>query len=157
MSENSDSFLNPEGNIVEKGGIPPKRMKQRVGKDESFIFFPKRKKPLSGSERKEKQESELGDHCGMDGGSNLRTVKGESSKQDHSGRDQEPGGSTEDQISYSFSVCIIKIGHTRTYLQNRNRLRDFENRFLVSRGEGERVGWTGRLGLVDIDYHVWNG
>ena len=39
--------------------------------------------------------------------------------------------------------------HKRTYLQNRNRLTDIENTFLVAKGEGEEVGWTGSLRLVD--------
>ena len=35
---------------------------------------------------------------------------------------------------------------------------DMENRLLVAKGEGEgdRVGWTGGLGLPD-DYCIWSG
>jgi len=28
---------------------------------------------------------------------------------------------------------------------------------LVARGEGEGVGWTGNLGLIDANYCFWNG
>ena len=38
--------------------------------------------------------------------------------------------------------------HKRTYLQNRNRFVDMENRLVVAKGEGEAVGWAGSLGLV---------
>ena len=37
---------------------------------------------------------------------------------------------------------------------NRNRLTDIENRPVVTKGEGERVGWTGSLGLVDVNYYI---
>ena len=36
--------------------------------------------------------------------------------------------------------------------QNRNRLT--EDRLVVSKGEGERVGWTGNLRLVDANYYI---
>ena len=26
-----------------------------------------------------------------------------------------------------------------------------------SKGEGEEVGWTGSLGLIDANYWIWNG
>ena len=39
-----------------------------------------------------------------------------------------------------------------TYLQNRDRLTEKENRPVVAKGEREeRVGWTGSLGLVDAN------
>jgi len=38
--------------------------------------------------------------------------------------------------------------------KNRNRLTDMENRFVIAKGEGEGVGWTGSLGLVDANYCV---
>ena len=34
---------------------------------------------------------------------------------------------------------------------------DIENRLVVAKGEGEGVGWTGRLGLVDANYCIWSG
>ena len=29
-----------------------------------------------------------------------------------------------------------------------------ENRLVGAKGEGERVGWTGSLGLVDANYNI---
>ena len=37
-----------------------------------------------------------------------------------------------------------------------NKLMNLENR-LVAKGEGEGVGWTGSLGLVDSNYCIWSG
>ena len=34
---------------------------------------------------------------------------------------------------------------------------DLENRFVVAKGKGEGVGWTGSLGLIDENYCHWNG
>ena len=34
---------------------------------------------------------------------------------------------------------------------------DLENRLVVAKGEGEGVGWTGSLGLIDENYFLWNG
>ena len=36
---------------------------------------------------------------------------------------------------------------------------DLENRHVVAKGkgEGEGVGWTGNVGLIDADYCLWNG
>ena len=48
-----------------------------------------------------------------------------------------------------------KIWHKWMYLQNRNRLKDMENRLVVAKGEG--VGWIGNFGLIDANYCLWNG
>ena len=36
-----------------------------------------------------------------------------------------------------------------------------EKRLVVAKGEGggewERVGWTGSLGLIDVNYCIWSG
>ena len=37
------------------------------------------------------------------------------------------------------------------------KIMDLENRLMVAKGEGERVGWIGSLGLIDADYCLWNG
>ena len=42
-------------------------------------------------------------------------------------------------------------------LSTEKTLMDLENRFVVAKGEGERVGWTGNLGLIDADYCIWSG
>ena len=39
------------------------------------------------------------------------------------------------------------------------KIMDLENRLVVAKGEGEGegVGWTGNLGLIDSNYCIWNG
>ena len=40
-------------------------------------------------------------------------------------------------------------------LQNRNRLTDVENRFVIAEGNGSvGEGWTGSLGLADANYYI---
>ena len=41
--------------------------------------------------------------------------------------------------------------------ENKNKLMDMENRLLVAKGEGDAMGWTGNLGLVDANYFIWSG
>ena len=42
-----------------------------------------------------------------------------------------------------------------TYLQNRNRFTDIENRLVVAKGEGrEKEAWIGSLGLVEANYYI---
>ena len=36
------------------------------------------------------------------------------------------------------------------------KLMDLENRLVVAKGEGEGVGWTGNLGLIDANYCLWD-
>ena len=48
------------------------------------------------------------------------------------------------------------VRHKRTCLQKRNKLMDVENRPVVAKEEGEGVGWTGSLGLVDANYCIWS-
>ena len=42
-------------------------------------------------------------------------------------------------------------------ISTEKKLRDLENRLVVAKGEGEEVGWTGNLGLIDANYCLWNG
>ena len=37
------------------------------------------------------------------------------------------------------------------------KLLDLEKRLVVAKGEGEGVGWTGSLGLIEANYCLWNG
>ena len=37
------------------------------------------------------------------------------------------------------------------------KITDMENRLVVAKVEGEGVGWTGNLGLVDANYCIWSG
>ena len=32
-----------------------------------------------------------------------------------------------------------------------------ENRLVVAKGWGEEGGWMGSLGLVDVNYYIYNG
>ena len=42
-------------------------------------------------------------------------------------------------------------------LSTEKKLMDLENRLMIAKGEGEGVGWTGSLGLIDANYCLWNG
>ena len=42
-------------------------------------------------------------------------------------------------------------------LSTENKLMDLGNRLVVAKGEGEGVGCTGNLGLVDVNYYISNG
>ena len=42
-------------------------------------------------------------------------------------------------------------------LSTEKKLMDMENRFVMAKGEGEGVGWTGNLGFIDANYCLWNG
>ena len=42
-------------------------------------------------------------------------------------------------------------------LSTEKKLRDWENRLVVAKGEREGVGWTGSLGLIDADCCLWHG
>ena len=42
-------------------------------------------------------------------------------------------------------------------LSTEKKLMDMENRLVIAKGQGERVGWMGSLGLIDADYYIWNG
>ena len=42
-------------------------------------------------------------------------------------------------------------------LSTENKLMDVEKRLMVVKGQGEEVGWTGNLWLVDANYCLWSG
>ena len=42
-------------------------------------------------------------------------------------------------------------------LSTEKKLTDLEKRFVVAEGEGQRVGWTGSLELVDANYCIRSG
>ena len=42
-------------------------------------------------------------------------------------------------------------------LSTEKKIMDMENTLVVAKGEGEGVGWTGSLGLMDADCCLWNG
>ena len=41
-------------------------------------------------------------------------------------------------------------------LSTEKKIRDMENRLVVAKGEGEGIGWTGNLGLIDANYCLWS-
>ena len=41
-------------------------------------------------------------------------------------------------------------------LSTEKKLKDLEHRLVFAKGEGEGVGWTENLGLVDANYCIWN-
>ena len=45
----------------------------------------------------------------------------------------------------------------RMNLSTEKKLMDLENGLVFAKGEGERVGWTGSLGLIDANYCIWSG
>ena len=42
-------------------------------------------------------------------------------------------------------------------LSKEKKIMDLENRLVVAKEEGEVMGWTGNLGLIDTNYCLWNG
>ena len=42
-------------------------------------------------------------------------------------------------------------------LSTEKKLMDLENRLVVAKGEEEGVGWTGSLGLIDVNDCIWTG
>ena len=43
------------------------------------------------------------------------------------------------------------------HLSTENKCMDFENRLVVANREGEGVGWSGSLGLIDANYCISSG
>ena len=60
----------------------------------------------------------------------------------------------ERQIPYDISYIWNLIDGTNEHF-HRKETRDLENRLVVAEGEG--VGWTGNLGLIDANYCFWSG
>ena len=46
---------------------------------------------------------------------------------------------------------------TQMNLSKEKKIMDMENRLVVAKREGERVGGTVNLGLIDANSHLWNG
>ena len=42
-------------------------------------------------------------------------------------------------------------------LSTEKKITDMEKKFVVAKREGEEVGGTGNLGLIDANYSFWNG
>ena len=50
----------------------------------------------------------------------------------------------------SLNMWNLKYDINGTYLQNKNRLADTENRLVVVKGKG----WIGSVGLADANYYI---
>ena len=48
----------------------------------------------------------------------------------------------------------IKYDKKWTYLQNKNKLTNIENRLVVAKDERRWGGMSGRLGLADTNYYI---
>jgi len=42
-------------------------------------------------------------------------------------------------------------------ISTEKNIMDLENRLVFAKGEGEGVGWSGNLRLIDENYCLWNG
>lgn len=42
-------------------------------------------------------------------------------------------------------------------LSTEKKIMNLENRLVVAKGEGQGVGWTGNLGLIDANYCLGSG
>ena len=42
-------------------------------------------------------------------------------------------------------------------LSREKKARGWENRLGGTKGEGEKVGWTGNMEVTDANYCLWNG
>ena len=62
------------------------------------------------------------------------------------------------QTSYDITyMWNLKKGYERTYLQSRNRLKNFENKLMVTREDGLGKGQIEGLGLVYVHCGIQNG
>ena len=54
------------------------------------------------------------------------------------------------------SLSLAALWHLAHTLQNRSRLMDVEDSFVVAKGEREEVGWMGSLHLnvIDANYYI---
>ena len=64
---------------------------------------------------------------------------------------------SDKDISYDITyMWKLKKWYKWTYIQNRNRLTDRENKLMVTKGERWREGQIRSLGLTDTQYYVEN-
>ena len=63
---------------------------------------------------------------------------------------------SERQTSYDIIyMWNLKKGYTWTYLQNRNKLTDFENKFVVTKGDRRGMAWGFGMGICTLRYMEW--
>ena len=65
--------------------------------------------------------------------------------------------SQKEKDKYHMTSPISGIEYmAQMNLSLKKKLMDLKNRLVVAKGEGEGVGWTGNLGLVDANDCLWN-
>ena len=70
----------------------------------------------------------------------------------------EGSAEKERQIPYDITYTWNLIyGTNEPPYRKKKNLMGMENRLVVAKGEGEGVGWTGSLGLVDTKCCIWTG
>ena len=65
--------------------------------------------------------------------------------------------SQKEKDKYHMLSLISGISYTAQRNLSTEKCIDLENRLVVAKGEGDRVGWIGNLGFMDINYCLWNG
>ena len=66
--------------------------------------------------------------------------------------------SQKEKDKYHMISFIPEISHmAQMNLSIKKKLTNLENRLVVAEGEGEGVGWTRNLGLIDANYCLRNG
>ena len=74
----------------------------------------------------------------------------------HGPRKRKKDKKRERQIPYDITY-IWNLTYYTMKLSTKKKIMDLKNRLVVAKGEGEGVGWTGSLGLIDADCCLWNG
>ena len=72
------------------------------------------------------------------------------------GPGQPPPNGSQWHVDY-FELKLLKKWPAQTdepIYRTETRLTDMESRLVVAKGEGEGVGWTASLGLVDANYYI---
>ena len=66
--------------------------------------------------------------------------------------------SQKEEDRYRMISLISGISYmAQMNLSTEKKIIDMESRLGVAKGEGEGVGWTGNLGLIDADCCLWSG
>ena len=60
-------------------------------------------------------------------------------------------------MPYAITYIWNLIYGTKEPFHRKENQMHLEKRLVVAKGEGEGVGWTGSLGLVDANYCIWSG
>ena len=65
---------------------------------------------------------------------------------------------SEEKDKYHMISLISGIYYmAQMNLSTEKKIMDLENRHVVAQAEGEGVGWTGSLGVIETNYCIWTG